>query len=320
MRNLVFGLAVAVGAWLTVPAANAVGLPYQFIVNSAVSGFDGSAAITVGTSGTLVGNYDEVNDPTGTRTKPGLFGPFGDTENVPVPVNLGAGLGGDIYSATAGSFGLDLDAAAGTLVMTALQMNLLASGPQGLTLTVTVDPDTFRTRNPTSIYPGVEITVPLGQIAVSDLTLQQNDLPAPGVLNEVEPGHYQFTVAPVVTLTGTVDVFGNMIDLPGTPLPLLLTGDLLVSGQTAVLTSVQSLEWSDSTDPQLQLPQFPLDLPTILPPGETAHLLFDLLVNQVGVGLNGTLTTEADGTLVPEPTSLLGLLLGAASLARRGRR
>jgi hypothetical protein len=48
-------------------------------------------------------------------------------------------------------------------------------------------------------------------------------------------------------------------------------------------------------EPDVQLPSFPMDVPTILPPGETAHLLMDLTLDEVGSSLVGQLTIAADG-------------------------
>jgi hypothetical protein len=70
-------------------AAPALAQQYQFVINPAPSGISGTLSTSLDTTGTLIGNYDETSNPTGTRTKPGLFGTFAPTENVPVPATVG---------------------------------------------------------------------------------------------------------------------------------------------------------------------------------------------------------------------------------------
>src|SRR4051812_7529727 len=57
--------------------------PYDFLIDPAGSPADVALDISAKTSGTLVGDYDPLANAAGTRTKPGVFGTFGATENVP---------------------------------------------------------------------------------------------------------------------------------------------------------------------------------------------------------------------------------------------
>src|SRR4051812_21226103 len=61
---------------------------YDFVLQPTSGLTTTSASATAKTSGTLIGDWDAVTNPTGTRTKPGLFGTFGDTENVAVPATI----------------------------------------------------------------------------------------------------------------------------------------------------------------------------------------------------------------------------------------
>jgi hypothetical protein len=83
--------------------------PYDFNVVAPPSGISGSLALSARTQGTLVGNYNPDTNPNGTRTKPGLFGPFGPTENVPVEVRIGAAIGGNINRQAGGTFRATVD-------------------------------------------------------------------------------------------------------------------------------------------------------------------------------------------------------------------
>ncbi|MFX4717804.1 hypothetical protein ABTB07_23170, partial [Acinetobacter baumannii] len=79
--------------------------------------------ISANTQGTLVGNYDPDTNPTGTRTKPGVFGSFGPTENVPVNVSIGAAIGGNINRQASGTFRATVDGNTNTITFENLSVN-----------------------------------------------------------------------------------------------------------------------------------------------------------------------------------------------------
>ncbi|HEY3244369.1 MAG TPA: PEP-CTERM sorting domain-containing protein [Phycisphaerae bacterium] len=298
--------------------ARAIVSSYDFTIHRDNSGLNASVSLTAGTSGTLIGNFDAVNNPTGTRTKPGLFGPFGDLENVPVPVSVGTSLSGNAQSSTAGGFHLDLDVTNGLLGMSGYSADFLNSGPLVLPASVTFEFDTFRTRSPTSLYiGGFPLTLPLGDATLDTLSAAQSDLPALGVLTQTGPNEFDFLIAPLVTLTGTLSLLGTQFDLPPTPVPLPLQGHIVVAGTSALLTSMQPIQFANMTDPGLMLPEIPFDLPTILPPGEIAHLLLNLTLDDLAANIDGTLNLEANGVLVPEPGSFGLLLIALAAGLRR---
>lgn len=302
---------------LTASAAHAGGTSlYDFTINQNLSGLNADINVGVSTAGTLIGNYDEVNNPTGTRTKPGLFGPFGPTENLPVETSLDVALVGSPNTRTSGAFRMEFDFNAGLLAMSDYSTNLLASGAESLTAEITLMTETFRTRNPTFLYlGGFPITIPIGQFTLNSLTATQVGV-GPGTLTPIDATHFSFSVVPIVSIAGSVDVLGQTFDLPATPIPLLLSGELEVAGETALITSVQPLEIINSTPLDQALPQIPLPLPT-LDPDNPANVLLDLILSEVGAELTGTLTTVANGRLVPEPASLALLLAGAAVVLRR---
>lgn len=65
---------------------------------------------------------------------------------------------------------------------------------------------------------------------------------------------------------------------------LPLQGQVVVLGNSAVITSLQQLNFSQAFNPNLDLPPFRLPVPTILPPGSTANLIFDLTLEELGFG------------------------------------
>jgi hypothetical protein len=307
---------VAIGLGLSSLPAFAGVAPYDFTIKSSQSGLDASINFGVSTAGTLIGNYDPDGNPAGTRTKPGLFGPFGDTENVPVDMSLGVAIVGQPDTQTAGGFQIAADIDAGLLNLSSFTADLLHSGPESLTAELTLMTETFRTRNPTFLYiGGIPITLPIGQATLTALTATQVGDFAPGTLTPIGPDRYSFAVAPVLTLAGTIELLGTEMALPETPALFPLTGEIEFAGDTAHLSSIQALDLQNSFDPMLSLPQFAFDLPT-LDPDSPAHVLMDLMLNEISASLAGELRIEANGVLVPEPTTL-GLFLVLPLIAGR---
>jgi hypothetical protein len=261
--------------WAILGAAGALHLApaqlYDFNVVAPPSGTVGNLAISARTQGTLVGNYDPDTNPNGTRTKPGLFGPFGPTENVPVNVSIGAAIGGTINRQASGTFRATINGSNNTIAFENLSLNFLANGPAVLPVTITLAGQSFRTRNPDSVYilPPQGISFPIGTVNLSQFTAVQTGVGA-GVLTPTGAGTYDFTAGVAVELTIAADLLGNPL-AQTIPFVLPLQGQVVVQGNSAVITSLQPLNFSQSFNPNLDLPPFEFGLPTILPPGSTAN-------------------------------------------------
>ncbi len=279
-------------------SAAAIGQPqtFQFTLDPVASGLSGTLTAGVDTSGTLVGNWDAVTNPTGTRTKPGLFGTFGPTENVPVPTTFGGDIDGPISTDAAGSLRLRLDPGAMTCVLSGLAIDFVPGEPVVVPGSGTIDFDSFRTRAPDSTFPGVPVSLPIDS-EITDLQGVQS-IPATGTLKGGIPGVFLFEVAAVIEFSGEITVAGNVTELPPAVLIILFQGTVTVSGTAATLVSSQPVTLVVNQTPGGPIPQFPLDIPTVLPAGGTAHLLMDLVLDQMSFNLNSTLDLEGDGVLV----------------------
>ncbi len=308
-------LALAVAAGIAAPA---LAQSYEF-ESTALAGLVGSVDFSVATTGSLRGDWDASTNPAGTRTKPGLFGAFGPTENVAVPVNLGLGLGGGINAPSQFTFGLDVNTGAGSVLIDSFAANFLANGPLSLPASVSLAFDTFRTANPDSLYLGVPLDVPFGDLSLNALTATQVGPAAPGLISPAGGGTYDLTmVIPVVLNIQLEAIGGQMFDLGPIPFALPVDGQLQVSGQTASLAASASLNLDETFDAGVALPQFPLGLPTILPPGDTANLLFDLMLGEIGANIDATINLDAVG-IVPAPSTAFALMAGGLAAARRRR-
>ncbi len=287
---------------LAAVAGASAATPIDFMIDAAASGLDGTQTVGVETSGTLIGDWDPVDNPTGTRTKPGIFGSFGDTENLPVDVTLSGQIGGPLNTAPTGTFRLTLDPAAGTVEVADLAIDLLGGTPLQRPATVTFQSAAFRTRNPTSVFPGgVPITLPIGSVTLSTLTATQIGSLGLGTLTETGPDTYDFAVGVAVQYAIAVQLLGTPLTPPPLPGVFAFRGQIVISGATARLTSVRPLEFAVTQNPAIALPEFPLALPTVLPPGGTANVLMNLTLDEIGFTFDATATIAADGVVGPTP-------------------
>lgn len=269
---------------------------YSLTIDPDASGLAATLGLDVDTAGTLVGDWNPDTNPEGTRTKPGLFGSFGATENLPVDAAFGFALDGDLDTRTSGTATIRLDLDAGSVVVDDMLADLLAGGAAAIPATLGVAPESFRTRQPDSTYIGIPLDIPIGELAITSLTLVQTEA-AVGVLTQTGDGVYSFTVAGLADITGTAELLGSPIDIPPLPIPLVLAGEITITGDSLVLTSLQTIDQADEQTPDTQLPEFPLGLPTVLPPGNTANLLLNLVLERVATGLAGDLALTATGQL-----------------------
>lgn len=296
-----------------------VGGQWRFTVDTKTSGLDGFIETSAETAGTLIGDWNATDNPTGTRTKPGLFGSFGDDENVAVPLNLGFGVGDDVMSQTGGTFDIQFRPTLGTGSVNNLAIDYLSGGSLALPATLRLDPETFRTRNPDSIFPGLAIDIPIGELTLSRLVATQTGPAAPGVLTDLGGGVFSFVSLVPVDLELGLSFLGN--DMPPTVLPAFVPigGEVMVSGSELVLSSIQPIMFAQVDEPGAALPQFALPLPTILPPGGTANVLLDLMLNRVEMVVDAELRLNASATPIPGlgGTTVLGGALWMGSRRRR---
>lgn len=298
MRGVLSGIVFTAPAFAAVSITTAQTAIYDFAVNPALSGLDANIEFVIATEGTLIGNYDAKSNPEGTRTKPGLFGAFGPTENVAVPASFGFELAGQPQTASQGSFRLEVHVADSQVTLSNFSLDYLGDSIVALPATLIVGFNTFRTRNPDSVYIGATIPLPFGELLLSSLTAVQVDGPSVGILDLMGDDVYTFTVAPTVVITGAVDAFGNPVEIPPSPALLPLTGTLTLSGSSATISSINPIDIVFADEPMQELPQLPFDLPTFLPPGATAHVLLNLVLTEVSTSIVGEVSLTASGTQV----------------------
>lgn len=283
-----------------VPAAHAQTFDFTLLPASTVQQ---NLTLNTPLAGTLIGNYDATTNPTGTRTLPGLFGGSG---NQPIPYSSTIRVTQSISSNPAGSFSLAL-LGGDVCSVSGFTSDLLNEIPGTVNLEQLLTYSTFRTVNPSSLFPSVgQITIPLGSGSITEATAVQSGK-AIGSAVETSAGTYSVTVAVPVTITIVGSVAGQAAD-PG-PLPgvLALVGTLTVNGSSASLSvSASSNEPIGPLPPLPPLENQPVALPTVIPTGGTANLLFSGTFGESTGTTSLNLSLSASGTQQTDPADVNG--------------
>jgi hypothetical protein len=253
------------------------------------SRYSQTTAIQLPLAGTWIGDYDAITNPTGTQTRPGLFGGSG---NVAIPFSSVVKPTAQITDATPlGGYGLSLDTATGAVEVTGFTADLLGGQPGSTATDIALTFSSFRTFAPNSTFFGVSnLNVPLESGALDVATANQTGS-AVGAATPNKDGSWSFAVSVPVD----VAVAGAAIGQPFasvTPGVLAFAGTIAFEGAGVRVTSQASTQETAPVPPGPPLVNVPFPLPTILPPGATANLLMS------GTFSEGTATTASTASIV----------------------
>lgn len=289
---------------------------FNCTVTSQTSTVTQTTDLTAPFAGTLIGDYNEVDNPAGTRTLPGVFG---GTGNNPIPYTASFALAGDIVSHPTGALVLGVDSEGLQIRVSNLTVDLLGGVPGTLGATVNINYQTFRTVNPSSFYPGgVTIPVPVGNATVSTFTATQTGDGVFGVLVPQKDGSFQFNVVVPVNYTILATALGQPVG-DGLPTPgvLPLTGRLVEGTNTVTLAL--DVSNSETTTQPVEADPFvdvPLALPTVFPTGGTANLLLTGDVTSLTLSTSLTASLDAAGVRQAVPGDVNGdYVVNAADLS-----
>lgn len=261
-------------------------LPLCLMASSAVADrfeIDGGSTValtlnaSVPVSGTLIGDYDAKTNPTGSMTRPGLFGGSG---NQPVDFDANVTVSGDTGPTnTTGSIDLDLSQIDSSLLtVEAMDLELDASAVSGIGSEFSLTYETFRSYEPFSLYlGGLPISFPIGeaQFIRSEISLVE-----------------RFTIFAVDDGSGIV--FNTIVPViwtlefdPGTgpqvqeiPIGIPFIGAITESkGVRRIEFGGQSAQ-TETQDVGLEIGPLPLEIPTFPPGDETVGVL---LAGAIGV-------------------------------------
>lgn len=293
---------IASFASVCVLAAGAAGQSFDGLIDSKSSTASLGTTAGLDTVGFLIGDYDPVDNPGGTQTRPGLFGGSGNNQ---IPASASFDAAADLQTQPAGSVSIDADFGALTLRLEDLFVDLLNGGSGGADVSVTLTFNTFNTISPSFIYPGgVPITVPLGEIATITRAEFVQTVPSEGVLSPTtDPDVFDLAAAVAgeanltlaVGLPGGVPVPNDLDALP-VLLPIAGTVERLADGSIRVTAagsaSADALDMPVDTGP---LPAIPLELPTL--GSATAGVLLTLTPETISFETTVDLGLVIDGSV-----------------------
>lgn len=274
-------------------AGVAFGQTEAFVSDGAQSSVVGSNAVTIGASGTLIGDFDPVTNPDGTQTRPGFLGGSG---NQPVPLTVSAVAGGSFDLVPSASFTLEYDLGALSAEVSGFSLDVLSGEIVVATLEATLGLTTFRTFNPNFLVPGIPVTLPLGEVTIDLLTaLQTGPGSVPGVL--VPNGDGTFALAAVVpaelSFGVTTGLGGPLSSVQAVELPIAGTLDPTVSPtRVEVALDLGSFDQTIPTDGLPPIEDLPFELPVL---NGTAGLLLTLLIDSASVSGSGAVSLVALG-------------------------
>jgi hypothetical protein len=290
---------VSTGAW-----GQSFACALQQPGSSATYALSVNAPYVLGTNATtglpnsfLIGNWDAVTNPAGTRTIPGLTG-GNISANTPVAITAGgisaSGSSGSTPLLPTGSFQISLDPGANRAEISGLAVELLPAGSSvSIAGNISITFGTFRTRQPTCTVPGgFPISVPQS-LVLTGLPATQDGLGV-GTLTTTGPNQYSFSVPMVVEVAPVATINGAPAPLAPTLVPVVVTGVATITGNGSV-TVTGSLPIQINQITPGPTPVSPLAFTVPLCSG---NLLVNITLGDVTTTITSTTSFAATGTQV----------------------
>ena len=240
-------------------------------IHPADSNVDGTFLQSTFLPGTLIGNWNSKTAPDGTTTLPGYWGGSG---NNLIDCELTPSFGGPFDSSCSGGLEIELHSEQNSMSMSGLSIVAFENSPSAFPLTLGMVYGTFRTTQPSSLFPGdIPFEIPLGEGSLTSLRFEQL-MPQDISLVPISSGMWSYSATIPVTITFEADIVGTPTG------PLVGGGILQIQGvveQTAshiLLSGESSWESNDSIDnPPIDFENMPMEIPTIIPAGGFASIL-----------------------------------------------
>jgi len=256
---------------------------------------------SVDTSGTLIGDWDQEANPEGTQTRPGYFGGSG---NIPIDLSVDQFTSVNGVFQPVGGFALNVDTELQLISIEGLTLEMPEGDSFAMDLTAVMLFDTFRSITPDSLYiGGIELPLPLGSGELTSWSLVMDGISSGLMVESGKPGTWMFAVPATLVMSAGGTLQGAPVELPPLPLPVLINGTYTEQGDDRIVL----LDFSDQAsetqefDPPVELPDVPLELPTIIPAGSFAGVILSMVTNSAGilVGADAQVTARPDVQDVP---------------------
>ena len=271
-------------------------------VDPSQSSLEGNFSQTMHMPGTIIGDYDEETYPEGTMTRPGVWGGSG---NQPIDCSVDPIFGGDFGGQLNGSIDIEL-VSDEVMTMNALSLSAFEKG-QVIPISVIFEYETFRSITPDSLFVGgFPVEVPFGEGTMTSLTI---DLPVAYdlVLKPINVGEWSMYGELPVIITTSFSIFET--DTGPIPLPAILTVQGTVLNLNGELSLHASSSWDVSEtveDPPFYFDNLPLELPTIIPPGDFAGVYLSAVADEATSTAVGMLDFSAFGDSQDVPGDVNG--------------
>ena len=251
-----------------------------------------SLGLSAPLAGTFRGDYDATTNPGGTMTRPGSFGGSG---NIPIPYTSNIAGGVSMNTVPTGSMKLTMGGD-DLLIVSDLELNMLGSDHGDLGARLGLTYSTFRTFNPNALYPGVpmiEIPIPLGEITEMSAVQTAHAI---GVMQPEGKGIYKLFALVPADISFRARFLEEVVEIESFCILLPVVGSVQWSGETMDVELTIADEGTNVIPYQLDpLVDRPLDLPTVLPPGGTAHLLFSGDFGELSLERSLDMLMESEG-------------------------
>lgn len=288
LRTLAAALALA-------PAAFAQ--TFQFSLDSQASTTLINLDVSLPLPGTAIGSYDAATNPTGTITCTSVFGTCNNTS---FPINSTLLSEPQLAGQPGGTFQANVDTSAGTITISGLAVSPTGRQASTSDLTLELNYPTFRTRQPTSFFPGgFTLPLPLGQSTIDNVLIVQSAPAAGTVAASRTPGLWNVNIVVPTSLSLDLDLLGNAQSVGPVPfaLPLVGTLDLASTPPRLVVTVDQTGNQTiPNPQPGTVIEDVAFAVPTVLPSGGTANLVLDLIPGDLTLGVLTDLDWAANGT------------------------
>ena len=285
---------------ITAACITTVLLAIPFEVDTNTSSLSGEFSLTTGMPGTLIGDWHEKTNPEGTTTLPGYWG--GSGNNI-INCELSPEIGGPYDSPSFGSLDADIDFENSTIELSNSTLSAFKNEPASLALSVGVVYDTFRTTQPSSLYPGdIPFDIPIGNGYLTYLVLEQS-IAVSTILEPIGSSEWSFEMMVPCILTFEAEILETPSGQIPTPILVQIQGIIERNGANIIMT-IDSMWKSEESiaKPPIAFNDLLVPLPTIIPVGSTANLLFSAtaesasytVVNNIHIVANGMIGVAGD--------------------------
>jgi hypothetical protein len=288
-----------------------------FDVDKQQSFIDGSFQQMIHMPGALIGDYDAETYPEGTMTRPGLWGGSG---NNPIACSIEPIAGGPFADDLEGTLDIEFDFENSTMLISTVEFQALTDTTIQFPLSVIFEYETFRSISPDSLFIGgfpIEIPFGSGYVTRLDMSLMVS---ITAELIPVSSTQWSYQAELPIMMTMELEILET--NTGPLPLPGVLFLDGTVTDEDGEISVTGTSSWKSQevvADPPIFFDNLPLELPTIVPPGDFAGVYLSVAADEsistaianfqfVAIGETNTNPNDINGDGVVNVSDLLEII------------